>query len=216
MTTVLCFGDSNTWGFDPGSILAPFPRRHPLNVRWTGLLAQSLGPNFRILEEGQNGRTTVHDDPLNIARNGRDYLPACLESHKPIDIVVLMLGTNDLKSLYNLPAGEIANGAGVLARMILSSTAGPDNSAPRLLLICPPEVGDLSHLPDLDAKIPLGQSRSRQFPRYYEALASALGCDYLNSQAIIKTSTVDGIHLEASEHAKLAQAIAEKILSMSA
>jgi lysophospholipase L1-like esterase len=151
MTTVLCFGDSNTWGFDPDSILAPFPRRHPSNVRWTGLLAQSLGPNFRILEEGQNGRTTVHDDPLNIARNGRDYLPACLESHKPIDIVVLMLGTNDLKSLYNLPAGEIANGVGILARMILSSTAGPDNSAPKLLIICPPEVGDLSHLPDLDA-----------------------------------------------------------------
>lgn len=216
MTTVLCYGDSNTWGFDPDSILAPFPRRHPLNVRWTGLLAQSLGPNFRILEEGQNGRTTVHDDPLNIARNGRDYLPACLESHKPIDIVVLMLGTNDLKSLYNLPAGEIANGAGILARMILSSTAGPDNSAPKLLLIGPPEVGDLSHLPDLDAKIPLGQSRSRQFPRYYEALASALGCDYLNSQAIVNTSTVDGIHLGASEHAKLAHAIAEKILRMSA
>jgi hypothetical protein len=100
--------------------------------------------------------------------------------------------------------------------MILSSTAGPDNSAPKLLLICPPEVGDLSHLPDLDAKIPLGRSRSRRFPGYYEALASALGCDYLNSQAIINTSTVDGIHLEASEHAKLAQAIAEKILSMSA
>jgi len=215
MTTVLCFGDSNTWGFDPHSIQAPFPRRHPLNVRWTGLLAKSLGPDFRILEEGQNGRTTVHDDPLNVARNGLDYLPACLESHKPIDIVVMMLGTNDLKSLYNLPAGEIANGAGILARMILSSTAGPDNSAPKLLLIYPPEVGDLTHLPDLDAKIPLGQSRSRQFPSYFEALASALGCDYLNSQAFINTSTVDGIHLEASEHAKLAHAIAEKILSMS-
>lgn len=214
MKTVLCFGDSNTWGFDPTSITAQFPRRHPLNERWTGVLAQTLGSDFRIIEEGQNGRTTVHDDPLNIARNGREYLPACLESHKPIDIVVMMLGTNDLKSLYNLPAGEIANGAGILARMILSSTAGPENKAPRLLLICPPEVGDLSHLPDIEAKIPLGRARSRQFPRYYEALAQALGCEYLNSQEIISTSPVDGIHLEVSEHAKLAHAIAEKIRSM--
>ncbi len=180
------------------------------------MLAQSLGADFRVIEEGQNGRTTVHDDPLNVARNGKDYLPACLESHKPIDIVVLMLGTNDLKSLYNLPAGEIANGAGILARMILSSTSGPENAAPKLLLISPPEVGDLGHLPDLDAKVPQGRARSLQFPSYYEALAMALGCDYLNSQIIVKTSLVDGIHLEASEHAKLAQAIAEKIRTMSA
>jgi lysophospholipase L1-like esterase len=167
-----------------------------------------------VIEEGQNGRTTVHDDPLNVCRNGKDYLPACLESHKPIDIVVLMLGTNDLKSLYNLPPGEIANGAGILARMILGSTAGPDNCPPKLLLVCPPEIGDLSHLPDLAAKIPNGITRSQQLPRYYEALAAALGCAYLNSQDIVQTSPADGIHLEASEHAKLAPAIAAKIREM--
>lgn len=216
MKTVLCFGDSNTWGFDPASITAAFPRRHPLNKRWTGVLAEILGADFRIIEEGQNGRTTVHEDPMNIARNGRDYLPACLESHKPIDIVVLMLGTNDLKSYYNLPAGEIAAGASILARMILSSTAGPENAAPQLLLICPPEVGDLSHLPEIDAKIPQGRARSLQFPRYYEALAQSLGCEYLNSQAITSTSPVDGIHLETSDHAKLGHAIAEKIRRMCA
>lgn len=214
MTTILCFGDSNTWGFDPAFITAPFPRRHPLGVRWTSLLAQQLGDDFRVIEEGQNGRTTVHDDPLNVCRNGKDYLPACLESHKPIDIVVMMLGTNDLKSLYNLPPGEIANGAGILARMILSSTAGPDNRPPKLLLVCPPEIGDLAHLPDLAAKIPNGIARSQQFPRYYEALAAALGCAYLNSQDIVQTSAVDGIHLDASEHAKLAPAIAAKIREM--
>ena len=76
MTTILCFGDSNTWGFDPAFITAPFPRRHPLDVRWTGLLAKELGADFRVIEEGQNGRTTVHDDPLNTARNGLDYLLA--------------------------------------------------------------------------------------------------------------------------------------------
>jgi lysophospholipase L1-like esterase len=214
MTTVLCFGDSNTWGFDPAYITAPYPRRHPIGVRWTSLLADELGDEFRVIEEGQNGRTTVHEDPLNVARNGKEYLPACLESHKPIDIVVMMLGTNDLKSYYNLPPGEIANGAGILARMILGSNAGPDNRAPRLLLVCPPKVGSLAHLPDLDAKIPNGIARSEQFPKYYEALAISLGCAYLNSQDYVQTSPVDGIHLEAAEQPKLAYAIAEKIRAM--
>jgi len=211
MKTILCFGDSNTWGFDPASISAPFPRRHPHDVRWTGVLARELGADWRVIEEGQNGRTTVHDDPLNIARNGKTYLHACLESHKPLDIVVLMLGTNDLKSTFNLPPGEIANGAAVLAKMILASDSGPGNKPPRLLLVCPPQIGDLSHLPDLDTKIPNGIARSTQFPRYYEALATTLGCAYLNSQEIVETSRTDGIHLDASEHAKLGPIIAQKI-----
>lgn len=214
MKTILCFGDSNTWGFDPASITSSHARRHPITVRWTGRLAAELGPEFRVIEEGQNGRTTVHEDPLNICRNGKDYLPACLESHKPIDIVVMMLGTNDLKSYYNLPPGEIANGAAVLAKMILASDAGPGHQPPKLLLVCPPLVGDLSHLPDLEAKIPHGLSRSQQFPRYYEAMASSLGCAYLNSQSLVQTSLVDGIHLEASEHVKLGSAIAAKLREM--
>jgi lysophospholipase L1-like esterase len=214
MKTILCFGDSNTWGFDPASITASHPRRHPLERRWTGVLARELGAGYRVIEEGQNGRTTVHDDPLNIARNGKEYLPACLESHKPIDVVVLMLGTNDLKSYYNLPPAEIANGAGILARMILHSDSGPGNKAPKLLLICPPEIGDLSHLPDIAAKIPDGIARSRQFPRCYEALAATLGCAYLNAQEIVRTSEVDGIHLEEAEHARLGQAVAAKVIAM--
>ena len=212
--TILCFGDSNTWGFDPASILDPFPRRHPLDVRWTGLLATALGPGYRVIEEGQNGRMTVHEDPFNIARNGSLYLPACLESHKPIDIVVMMLGTNDLKAVINAPPSEIATGAGVLARVILSSNAGPDNTAPLLLLVSPPAIGDLSHLPDLHAKIPDGHTRSRALPRIYETLATALKCDYLNSQEIVTASLTDGIHLDASEHRKLAEAITEKIRRM--
>ena len=110
MKTILCFGDSNTWGFIPESITAPFPARHPHDVRWTGILARELGPNLRVIEEGQNGRTTVHDDPFAAARNGKLVLPAILESHKPLDLVVLMLGTNDLKNVFGVSPGEIAMG----------------------------------------------------------------------------------------------------------
>jgi lysophospholipase L1-like esterase len=212
MKTVLCFGDSNTWGYDPMSLkVGLFPRRHPLDVRWTGVLAQELGTGFRVIEEGQNGRTTVHEDPLNICRKGKDYLPACLESHKPVDLVILMLGSNDLKGMYNLMPADIVAGAGVLARMILNSDAGPDNRAPKLLLVCPPLIADLTHLPDVAARIPDGPARSAQLPRLYSALTSTLGCAYLNSQEAAITSPTDGVHLDASEHIKLGKTMAAKV-----
>jgi lysophospholipase L1-like esterase len=214
MKTILCFGDSNTWGFDPTSITTAFPARHPIDVRWTGVLARELGPDFRIIEEGQNGRTTVHHDPFNVARRGLDYLPACLESHKPIDLVVMMLGSNDLKAVFNVPPSEVASGAGVLARMIVTSQAGPDNRAPQLLLLCPPPVGNLSHLPLLADKIQNGSARSRMLPTHFEALAKAFGCGYLNTQDIVTPSHHDGIHLDASEHQKLGLAIAAKVRSL--
>jgi lysophospholipase L1-like esterase len=208
MKTVLCFGDSNTWGFDPESILWPHPRRHALEARWTGVLARELGAGWRVIEEGQNGRLTVHEDPFYPSRNGKPYLVACLESHKPVDVVTLMLGTNDLKSTHNLPPGEIALGAAVLARIILGSEAGPGNKPPKLLLMSPPKVGDLSHLPDLNAKIPNGTARSADFPRCYEAVALSLGCGFLNTQALVQASPIDGLHLDAAAHGTLGKAVA--------
>ena len=212
MKTILCFGDSNTWGYDPAATAgAPFPIRHPHDVRWTGVLARELGAAFRVIEEGQNGRTTVHDDPFAIARNGRAYLPACLESHKPLDLVVLMLGTNDLKNAYASSPGEIATGAGVLARMILQSDAGIGGRAPKLLLVCPPAVGNTSRVPEISEKFTDGAARSLKLPARYEALAGQLGCAFLDSQTVVTPSPIDGIHLEASEHEKLGRAVAAKI-----
>ena len=88
---VLCYGDSNTWGRDPhGKGI-----RYPVNVRWTGLLQSKLGHDYDIIEEGLGGRTTVIDDPKREGRNGKTYLRPCLETHSPIDVITLMLGTND-------------------------------------------------------------------------------------------------------------------------
>lgn len=210
MKTVLCFGDSNTWGFVPESITAPFPERHPYAVRWTGILARELGSAFRVVEEGQNGRTTVHDDPFAAVRNGKAVLPAILESHKPLDLVVLMLGTNDLKAVFNVSPGEIATGVKVLAQMILNSDAGIMNRPPKLLLMCPPAIGDQLHLPDIAAKFPNAQNDSRKLPKYYEALAASLGCGYLNTQTLIEPGS-DGIHLDAAAHARLGNAVAAAV-----
>ena len=216
MHTILCFGDSNTWGYDAsGTASAGYPVRYAPDVRWTGALAKQLGSGFRIVEEGQNGRTTVHDDPTAVApRNGRKVLLTLLESQKPIDVVVIMLGSNDLKTMFNAPAGDIAAGAGLLAKMVLQSDAGPGNKAPQVLLVCPPPIGDLSGMPELDAKLADGRLKSMALPEFYQNVARQLGVIFLNSQDIIVPSPVDGIHLEASEHAALGRAVAVKVRKM--
>jgi lysophospholipase L1-like esterase len=183
-------------------------------VRWTGVLARELGEGFRIIEEGQNGRTTVHDDPFALVRNAKAVLPALLESHKPLDLVVLMLGTNDLKNVFGVSPSEIAAGAKILVQTVLGSDAGLAAKPPRLLLMCPPTIGQLSHLPDLEAKLTDAQARSQQLPKHYEAVAATLGCAYLNTQEIITPSPVDGIHLDAAAHQKLGKAVAEKIKTL--
>jgi lysophospholipase L1-like esterase len=211
MYTILCFGDSNTWGFDPDATAqSPFPVRHPAAVRWAGVLARELGDGFRVIEEGQNGRTTVHDDPFNPARNGREVLPALLESHKPLDLVVMMLGTNDLKAVFNVPPGEVAAGVAVLSRMILRSDAGPGNRPPKLLLVCPPAVGPLGPHGDLADKFPDAKSRSKRLPAFYRRVADELGVPLLDAQPIVSSSAVDPLHLDAANHAALGRAVAAR------
>lgn len=103
MKNILCYGDSNTWGYD-----AETKNRFPPDVRWTGILKRTLGEGYHVIEEGLNGRTTVWDDPIEGYKNGREYLIPCLESHRPLDLVIIMLGTNNLKKRFSLTfsAGE--------------------------------------------------------------------------------------------------------------
>lgn len=212
MKTVLCFGDSNTWGYDPdASAASPFPLRHAPNVRWTGVLARALGAEWRVIEEGQNGRTTVFPDPTNPHRIGRDYLPATLESHKPLDVVVLMLGTNDLKAVFSAPAGQIAEAVSVLAKIILTSDTGPGAGAPQLLLVAPPAIGSFAHLPDLEEKFAGAEAKARRFAELYRRAAETLGCGFLNAQEYTCPSPADGLHLAAASHGALGAAIAAEV-----
>lgn len=215
MKTILCFGDSNTWGYDPkGSASAPAAVRHAWEVRWTGVLQRTLGEPFRVIEEGLNGRTTVHSDALEEGRNGRDYLLPCLHSHKPLDVVVLMLGTNDLKTRFGLPPGDIAEGAAQLVQIIQRSACGPALRAPRILLVCPPRVPDLRQLPQMEEKFHGASEKSAHLPQLYAAWAERLGCAFLNAQAVVETSLRDGLHLEATEHRKLGEAVAQALRNM--
>ena len=108
MKTILCFGDSNTWGYNPEN-----RQRFGPEERWTGILRNSLGEDYRVIEEGLNGRTTLWDDPIEGFKNGLDYLMPCLESHRPFDLITIMLGTNDLKCRFSVSAFDIAESVGV-------------------------------------------------------------------------------------------------------
>jgi lysophospholipase L1-like esterase len=212
MKTVLCFGDSNTWGYDPdATATSPFPRRHAPDVRWTGVLARELGAAWRVIEEGQNGRTTVHDDPFAVCRNGREILPALLESHQPLDAVVIMLGTNDLKAVFAAPAGEIATGASVLVQMVQRSTAGPEARAPRVLLVAPAAIGSFARVPELEEKFAGAAEKACRFPELYRRVAETLGVAFLNAQDFTTPSPLDGLHLDAASHLGLGRAVARAL-----
>lgn len=206
MKTIVCFGDSNTWGYDPAT-----KGRFAPDTRWTGVLQATLGDGYRVIEEGLNGRTTTVDDPITPYRNGRDYLPPCLESHAPVDLITIMLGTNDLKERFRRSASDIAESAGVLASMAKLSGCGPAGGAPQVLLIAPPPVATLT---DFAEMLEGAEEKSKRFAHFYQKRAERLGVHFLDAGSVIRSSDLDGIHFEAAEHAKLGRAVAEKIRSI--
>jgi lysophospholipase L1-like esterase len=204
--TVVCFGDSNTWGADPEK-----GGRFASDKRWTGVLANSLGDGYRVIEEGLNGRTTFVDDPISPYRNGRDYIIPCLESHHPFDLVTIMLGTNDLKKRFNRSASDIAESAAKLAEMALNSTFGPNGGRPKVLLIAPPPVVQLTELEEMFAG---AIEKSKRFAEHYKNMATWSGCDFFDAGSVITSSELDGIHFEACEHEKLGIAVAGVVRSL--
>jgi lysophospholipase L1-like esterase len=176
------------------------------------VLRNELGAGFSVIEEGLPGRTTLHDDPIEgIHKNGLRYLRACLESHRPFDIITLMLGTNDLKSRFAVQPLDIAESIGVLLDTIARSAAGRDNAAPRVLLIAPPPLARLTFLSDMFQG---GTEKSQRLGAAYRPQAEKHGAAFLDAGTIIRTSDIDGVHFEASEHAKLGKAVAQAIRAM--
>jgi lysophospholipase L1-like esterase len=201
MKTILCYGDSNTWGYEPGPCT-----RYAAAARWPGVLRRELGEGYAVIEEGLNGRTTVFDDPVEgVHKNGRPYLLPCLETHAPLDLVVLMLGTNDLKTRFNVPPSDIAAGAGVLVGDILRSGCGRGGKAPKVLLVAPAVTGETAE----DGEMFKGaREKSKRFAGMYRLIAEQHGVAFLNANEHITTSEIDGIHLEPAEHEKLGAAVA--------
>jgi lysophospholipase L1-like esterase len=211
---ILCFGDSLTWGWVPVEEGVP-TERFPREVRWTGVLAGQLGDGYEVIEEGLSARTTTADDPADPRLNGSRYLPACLASHLPLDLVIIMLGTNDTKVNLGRTPFDIAAGMGVLVTQVLTSAGGVGSvyPAPRVLIVAPPPLAEMPH-PWFDLVFEGGQDKSAQLPRVYSALASFMKVPFFDAGSVISTDGVDGIHFTEQNNRDLGLALAEQVRAL--
>ena len=203
MKRILCFGDSNTHGTAPmrdeNDVV-----RFDADKRWPGVLRAAFGSGFDIVEEGHPGRTTVHDDPVEGAhKNGRSHLRAILESHWPLDLVIISLGTNDLKTRHGVSAFDIASSIGTLVDLV---RATPMRGRPmlKILVISPPPIIEAGWLADMFAG---GQVKSEQLGAYVARMAAGRQVAFLDLAPIAKSSPIDGIHFDEATHHAIGQAI---------
>ncbi len=211
-TSIVCFGDSNTYGYNPEN-----GGRYDENIRWPKVLAKLLGEDFEIFEEGQNGRTIANADPWEGGTKcGMDYVLPMLETKRP-DILIIMLGSNDLKTKFSLPAADIA---GSLQNMLMKIRAYCENYIScremKILIISPPALSE-----------PFSEScfatffrhddpveRSRELAKWYKPVADQYGCSFLNATEAISAGNADHLHLDPEGHDKLARMVKDKIDEM--
>jgi lysophospholipase L1-like esterase len=204
--TVVCFGDSNTWGYVPGT-----GERYPYSQRWTSVLQQELGTSYLVIPEGLNGRTTVFEDPVSGDRNGLRHLYTVLASHKPIDLIVILLGTNDLKSRFSLHASEIAKAVGRLVSAARASDCGPGGADPAILLCAPARI---VYSPAFADEFGGAEDTSAQLAEAYSQIARQQGVGFLDAGEYAESSPVDGIHWSADSHARFGRGAAEAVRSV--
>lgn len=198
MATILCYGDSLTWGRIPNG------GRYPKHLCWPTLLNDLLGHQHQVINFGLPGRTTIWNDPFLEGRNGLSYLQAALETFGPVDILILMLGTNDLKRHFHVGAYEAAKG---VEKLIEKSRMPNDNDfpAPTLVIVAPPNI--LSPTGSVAESFDGAIEKSQHFHQYYQDIASQNQCIFLNAAGVLQPSEVDGVHLDTQGNERLANAI---------
>ena len=199
--TIVCYGDSNTWG------RVPKAGRYPRSVRWTGVLQKLLGDNYEVVSEGVGGRTFVAVDPENPWRAGITHLKSILRNNLPIDLMIVMLGTNDLKDKFNLEAEDISKHLQETIDLIKTE------DIKNILVVCPPDfVIPESGIPD--PRFVGGSDKMKKLPKLYKGVADENGCSFIDAGQYITSSKIDGFHLEPEAHKKLAEVLRDEILKM--
>ncbi len=207
MRSVLCFGDSNTHGQMPGG--TPLDRFGP-EQRWPGVMGRELGPRWHIVEEGLSGRTTVRDDPIEGAhKNGRTYLTPCIQSHTILDIVIVMLGTNDLKVRFNQPPSEVAMGLGCLIYDIKELSPGPGGTIPEIMIVAPPPM--LDDIKEWESIFKGAQEKSRKLALEFEIIADSLEVHFFDAGSVVACDPRDGFHIGGQAHENLGVALAREV-----
>lgn len=204
LKNIMCYGDSNTHGF-----IAGVGGRYNENIRWTRLLQKHMGLEYYIIEEGLNGRTTIYDDEEMKNVNGSRYLEVSIATHRPLDLVILMLGTNDTKERFNATAQDITKGLGQLIKTLKN----PEIYNNEILIISPIHISDKivdSQYCESFAGLS-GAEKSRMLAAEYKKLADEYGCHFMDAADYAKADDTDAIHLDAKGHASLAEAVYHKI-----
>ena len=209
MKTVLCFGDSLTWGTN-----AATGQRHEFENRWPNVVQAALGDSVAVIAEGLGGRTTAYDDMLgDCDRNGARLLPTLLQTHFPLDLVVIMLGTNDLKPAIHGSAIGARQGMKKLVSLIRFHDWGRPYAAPQILIVAPPPLC-ATKTPLYSAIYRDSQTESQLLAPLYRALADELCCGFLDAGSIARPSPLDGVHLDAENTRSLARGLTSRIREM--
>lgn len=208
---ILCFGDSLTWGYNPDT-----KERYDENTRWTGILQNLFKETAIVVEEGQNGRTIATDDPAEGEKNGLKYIEPCMESQKPFDVIVIMLGSNDLKRKFNYAAMDIAGEMEIMIKKVKSYIHFSMNDSAEILLISPPLIGE--KIRDSWLGDSFGYERAREVSSelnsWYKMIAQNYGCSYINAADYISASDTDSCHLTIDGNAELARVVYNQLISM--
>ena len=205
---ILCFGDSLTWGFDPYK-----KNRIDEERRWTGVLQGLLGEGYRVVEEGQNGRTIATEDPAEGEKNGLNYIIPCLESHKPLYLAIFMLGTNDMKRKFGYSSADIAGEMRRFLEKVQAYNRFRFNGKMNILLLAPPLISTAGKGSWMEAGIDYDKASviSAELPRLYRHLAEDLGCFFLDASQVAEPSAADGVHIDAENQIKLGRAVYAKL-----
>jgi lysophospholipase L1-like esterase len=218
---IMVFGDSNTWGWIARSEQPP-TTRFAGDIRWPGVLQAELGDGYHVIEEALSGRTTnitPSPDPLQIAGaglNGAAYLPAALGSHMPLDLVIIMLGLNDLWADKDRTPLEIGLAAMGLVAIVQGSAgaAGTSYPAPDVLLIAPPPIAPSAKEGSLADYLGERVEDSQEFGAIYGRLAAAIGIAFLDAGDVVTVEGVDGVHFSENNHRALGRAVAAHVKEM--
>ena len=206
---IVCYGDSNTHGY-----CAETGGRFDEEARWTCLLQTYLGDNFLVLEEGLSGRTTCFDDPIHEGLSGLDHIYPCLMSHEPVDLLIIMLGTNDTKERFGVSPACIALGLKRLIAKAQSTNCWRDQK-PNILVVTPQNI-DPQYM-DTDIALTMGKGcaeKSQGLAKQYELIAQTMDCHYLDANKVLtaKPNDIDFMHLTESGHGQLAAGLANFLL----
>lgn len=203
---IVCFGDSLTWGFDPDTHL-----RMADEGRWTTVMKKNLGDDYEVIEEGQCGRTIATDDPAEGEKSGIRYIVPCLESHNPLDLLIIMLGTNDCKRKFSYSARDIAGEMQRMVEKVLAFNRFKCGDSFKVLIVAPPKISNAvtpSWLGDMfgyDSSVKV----SADLADWYKQVAEMYGCLFMDASEYAVVSESDGIHMDAANQAKLGEQMAK-------